>query len=462
MKSYLRLFLILVFFGYVFNTAQAENPEDMTQVSRAVWKLAHPDGSHGTVFFITPKLFVTSFQFLTGFGEQYKNRSFEEMYLEQKDRALLIKGIHNVSAADDLVVGEIRRSVNRYVNLSARDSSEILEDSGSFFPFGYPKIVRKNLIGKYGITDLGDSYSLAVNETLLGYYMEGRPTSPTAFNILDHSVSFFVLGGLMGAPVTRHKEVIGIVAGGKNNMLEVTKVRQLEKLRQKPKLDCSKLSSCIQQEIANLQTRAKIGEPSAKKALARMLYYGIGMKQDRERAFKLRLELANKDYPSEQLQSLNPKYLANLRVRYARVQYEVADELYRRGKVQEAFKRYEIAAMKGDPQAEYVVASMLSHGIGVEIDVGGERAFDLMSSSAKKGYAPAQLGLFVLSLNRKNYTRAVNELEESANQGYYSAQVYLHRMKSEAKQYTDTVKDKPRSIGFTCRERFKDMFLRFR
>ena len=475
MKNYLRLFLIIVSFGYVFNVAQAEVPENISQLQNAVWRLEHPNGSFGTAFATGPHQFVTSFQTMLGVGEYGSLMNLLSGTVKVKQtrdgvtRTLSISKIRSISASDDLVAFETKGDgAVDYLKLSERTSAEIVNNPGTLFALGYPRYpqnpqdpqgVQQALIGNYGITDVGESYSLAVNGTLLGYYMERGPkVSP--YNIHDHSSNLLVFGGLMGAPVMRHKKVIGIVASGMNNMLEVIPVSKLKALRN---LDCSNISSCIKQEIEDLKKQAGQGNTSAKKVLARMYYYGIGVNKNLEKAFKLISELADKGDDAQAL-------------------YQKADKLYEKGKRKEAFKLYLKSGKKGYSPGLYAAASMLYFGDGVGIDE--EKASNLMLESAEKGFAPGQLGLSVLysegigiervqetesklieiERTRRSYTSEYKQKEhelkiQAAEQGYYSAQARLSILfpndwKAKVKHYVDSMGVKPTEVG-SCLKNFK-------
>ena len=495
MKNYLRLFLIIVSFGYVFNVAQAEVPENISQLQNAVWKLEHPNGSFGTAFATGPHQFVTSFQTMLGVGEYgMMNLLSGTVKVNQTrdgvTRTLSISKIRSISASDDLVAFETKGDGDvDYLKLSERTSSEIVNNPGTLFALGYPRYpqnpqdpqdpqdpqgVQQALIGNYGITDVGESYSLAVNGTLLGYYMERGPkVSP--YNIHDHSSNFLVFGGLMGAPVMRHKEVIGIVASGMNNMLDVIPVSKLKALRN---LNCSNISSCIKQEIEDLKKQAGQGNTSAKKVLARMYYYGIGVNKNLEKAFKLISELADKGDDAQAL-------------------YQKADKLYEEGKRKEAFKLYLKSGKKGYSPGLYAAASMLYFGDGVEIDTNLQNASDVMSErgyppglhaaasmlgdgvgidtnlqnasdlmleSAEKGFAPGQLGYSVILSKRDNYSSRPEELErikrwriKAAEQGYYSAQVRVVSdvFKPSIRHYVDSMGDQQTKGKGSCLKNFK-------
>ena len=427
MKHYLRLFLILVFFGYVLNVAQAEVPEDkdvvqaeipedmtqapnnaeiskdtpqapnnvksklrmelrsiptdplqapkdvaqaeipedMTQVHKAVWRFELPD-SHGTAFFIGPNQVVTNFHVIDGVNDKNiveklfffdvgQYYSIKDMYLEQGDKRLNLSKVLYASAVHDLVILETEEDVSEYLNVSQE------EPSGRLFALGYPNGIKRTLIHseEHGVFDGGNYYRLAINK--------------------------INLNGLSGGPVLDgQKEVVGVVYQAEDNMLGVIKVSELEELQGGLiGLDCSKLflSICIEKVVKDLEERVESGDALVKYQLSLMYLVGIGVDQDDEQAFYWMRE----------------------------------------------------AARQGDALAQNTLSLMYLVGIGVDQD--DEQAFYWMEESAKQGYAHSQYELadmYFWGIEwKQDYEQAFYWMEESAKQGYALARYRLADMYSE-------------------------------
>ena len=468
MKNYLKLFLILVFFSFEFHIAQAsedsspeEVPELVQQAQKFIWKLKHPNGSFGTAFAIGPNQFVTSFQMLLGVGDfrsWIQRLNFGTVELEQKTnqgvtRKLVISEIISISASKDLVSFKTNgQGGPDYLKLSEKTSSEIVNDPGTLFALGYPrypqnaiapKDVQQTLIGNYGIIETGEFYSLAVNGTLLGYNMDKGPSGfLSPYSLFDFSKIFLVFGGLMGAPVIdNNQEMIGIVASGMNNMLDVIKLSTLKELLKNSKVNCSSVSSCIKQEIENLEKQAREKNSSAQKVLARMLYYGIGVKKDETKAFELILELANQGDP----QAL----------------YQKADQLYNASKLEEALEEYLKSGEKAYPPALFAAASIRRY-LFPGIRENTPQDFDLMRKSANTGFAPGQLGLSVILKNagleigsevQRIEREAAEWKRKAAEQNYYTAQARSSGNEANTKHYFDSMIEQSESRP-NCRKEF--------
>ena len=377
MKSYLKLFLILVSFGYVLNVAQAklpedirqaEIPEDIDQAHKAVWKLVQPEG-HGTAFFIGPNHVVTNFHVINGSKESNKSCSIEDLYLIQGDTRLKINKVLYVSAVDDLVILETKEPVSEYLNLSKKKRSwslliqdyfnlNVIKKSylGRLFALGYPKGVKQTLIHseRYGVIDDGYHYEMAVDQ-------------------IDD------LRGLSGGPVLDwKKKVIGIVYVVYDNLISVKKVSKLEELRRGViGLDCSELSlrSCIEQAIKDLKNKAEGGDRLAQEFLAKMHYEGVGVEEDKEEAYKWWLAAANQGL-----------YTAL---------FHLADSYYEGVGVdqdkEEAYKLGSQVANLGNILALNMIAQMYYEGEGVEEDK--KEAYKRWSKAANLGYILAQEAL---------------------------------------------------------------------
>ena len=136
MKSYLRIFLILVSFVFVLNVVQAEIfkdidleiPKNILQAHKLVWKFEVSDifydngtvGGFGTAFFISPNHVVTHFHVITDGKGGSKGHSIQDMYLVQGNKRLNFSKVLYAFAEDDLVILETEEKVSDYVDLSKK------------------------------------------------------------------------------------------------------------------------------------------------------------------------------------------------------------------------------------------------------------------------------------------------------------------------------------------------------
>ena len=383
MKSYLRLFLILVSFEYVFNVAQAEIPEDISQAHKAVWKVEFSNNfiSNGTAFFIGPNQVVTNFHVI-----EEGNYPIEDIYLTQGDKKLELSKVLYISAVDDLVILETKEGVSEYLSMSKE------KPSGRLYALGYPQGVKSTWIHseEYGIFDDDYLYNLLV----------------------DHTNAF----GLSGGPVLDgQKKVVGVVAQFSDNHLRVIKASQLEELKGGPiGLDCSNLllSLCIEKEINNLEEQAEQNNALAQYSIT---WVDKGMQK-----------------------GLVDKWLLqSARQGYAPAQYQLATRYRnRKGKqdLVEAFKLMSEAAEQGYLPAQVVLGNMYDSGEGVEKD--GGKAFDLWLEAAEQGHASAQYNLAFKYPKEEGVDQDEEKAIEwklkwmllSANHGNHFAQEHLARM----------------------------------
>ena len=322
MKNYLKLFLILVSFGYVLNVAQAEIPEGIMQAHEAVWKFVHSDDVKGTAFFIGSNQVVTHLHTMYGVGESYKKSSINDFSLAQGDKKINLKKILYASAIFDLVILETKEEVSEYLHFSEK------EPSGRLYALGYPQGVKKTLIHseEYGIFDNGYDYLFPVNQS--------------------------ILDGIGGGPVLdKQIEVVGVAYKSIDNMLRVRKMSQIEALKGGLGIDCSiitTLASCIEAAIIDLEEEAK-KDPLAQESLAMMYSHGIGVDLDEEKAFGLYLKSAKQGHASAQYE-VAFMYLIGLGVN--------KDE-------GQAFYWMAQSADQSYAPAQYMLGLMYYHGIGV-------------------------------------------------------------------------------------------------
>ena len=371
MKSYLRIFFILVSFVFILNVDQAETfegidleiPKNIEQAHKSVWKFEIPDiiddngkvvlGGSGTAFFISPNHVVTNFHAIMALAERYKSHSIEDIYLEQGNKRLKLSKVLYASIVDDLVILETKEKVTDYLELSKK------KPSGNLFALGYSDGVKQTLIHfeKYGVLDYGYEYNIAINN----------------FNPI----------GLSGASVLdeKTKKVVGVITSGYSNMVDVVKVSQLEKLRRASiGLDCLKLTlrECIELEIQNLTEKAKEGDRRAKYQVGVMYRDGKGVKEDKKEAFKWMLEAAEQEYVFAQYSVGNMYYNGE----------GVAQDK------EKAFEWYLEAAEQEYVLAQYSVGNMYYNGEGVAQDK--EKAFEWYLEVAKKGLVEAQHYLSIM------------------------------------------------------------------
>ena len=333
------------------NVAQAEDiPKDIIQAHNSVWEMK-PCG--GTAFFIGPNQVVTHFHVIMGVAEGYKNRSVEDMYLEQGDKKLKLSKVLYASAVAGLVILETEEGVSEYLNVSKE------KPSGSLFALGYPqrvkgtlKRVKQTLIhsGEYEIIDNDHSYEMEVDKT--------------------------ILGGMSGGPVLDgQKKVVGVVNYSNYNILNVIKLSKLEELqRGLIGLNCSKLSLsfCIEQAIKNLKEKAEQGDPLAQNNLSMKYYYGTGMEQDKEKAFEWVLQSAKQGFAPAQ------HAVAVMHLKGTGVEQDK----------EKAFEWMLQSAKQGNAPAQHTIAQMYLKGEGVEQNK--EKTTKWMLKSKEQGFAPAQ------------------------------------------------------------------------
>ena len=490
MKSYLRLFLILVSFVFILNVAQAETPEDIElkipedieletpedieQAHEAVWKVVIHKQVIGTAFFISPYHIVTNFHVISsGKGESYKSHSIEDITLQKGDQTLKLRGVSRVSAVDDLVILETEEEVTDYLELSKKKPLErlsVLEQDGfninrkevllgRLFALGYPGGVKQTLIHleKYGVIDDGYNYKIAVNKT------NNKGSSG-------------------GAVLDATGKVIGVLRGSARNMADVVKVSQLEELRRGDiGLDCSKLTlrECIEQEIENLKEKAEEGYPLALDRLFRMYYDGEGgVEQDLRKASQLMLKLVEKGHP-------HILYQAALIYLEYRSRYNRNTSSLDQDKAQEVSFYLEIGGVNEEKVLDFLLKSVEQayppalvelaflhfEGKGFlrkvfnwillkqptkKRDV--RKAFELFSTAADMGYAQALYQLALMySLGkgvRKDKEKSYKLMLEATKQGDADAQEALKRKEFQGYRRKEA-RSKPLEIlNRLCREVF--------
>ena len=482
MKSYLKLFLILVSFVFILNVAQAETPEDIEleipedidleipenieQAHKAVWKIVIHNRVKGTAFFISPYHIVTNFHVISsGKGESYKSRSIEDITLQKGDQILKLRGVSRVSAVDDLVILETEEEVTDYLELSKKKPLErlnVLEQDGfninrkevllgRLFALGYPGGVKQTLIHleKYGVTDNGYNYQIAVNKTN-------------------------TRGSSGGAVLDATGKVIGVLRGSASNMADVVKVSQLEELRRGDiGLDCSKLTlrECIEQEIENLKEKAEEGYPLALYRLFRMYYDGEGgVEQDLRKASQLMLKLVEKGHPHILYEAALTylEYRSRYRNTSSLSQYEdkeISFYLEIGGVNEEKVLDFLLKSVEqAYPPTLVTLAFLRFEGKGFLrkvfnwILLNERKAFELFSTAADMGYAQALYQLALMySLGkgvRKDKEKSYKLMLEATKQGDANAQKALKRKEFQGYRRKEA-RSKPLEIlNRLCREVF--------
>ena len=363
MKEYLRLFLTTMFVTFVLNVAQAQDtdvnsldiespeknviPENIIQAHDAVWEVK-PRG--GTAFFIGPNQVVTNFHVITGYGESYKSRAIEDMYLEQGDTKIKFKQVLYVSAVEGLAILETEEEVSEFLNISKE------YPSGGLFALGYPLGVKETLIHSedYEVIDNGYDYNMAVDKIDLG--------------------DLKLLEGLRGSSVlNEQKEVVGIVLYSYDNMLGVIKVSKLEDLLGGViGLDCSSkdtLSFCIEQAVKDITEKAESGDSQAQYRLGVMLYNGKGVEKNQEKAVEWWLKSAKNDFAPA-------LYAVSLIMYSYGIGVEQPDD-------KKAYKLMSKSEKQGFAPAKIRLAIMYYNGKGV--DKNRKKASELMSEVANQG-----------------------------------------------------------------------------
>ena len=391
MKKYLKLFLIIVFFIYGLNRAQAEIPEVVSQAHEGVWKVMVFNAfgkpiTLGTAFVIGENMFVTNFHvigvkdkislFLNSLHiPSYKNKIF----LKQGHRTLELSGILRVSAVEDLVIFKTKEKVTGHLKFSQR------YPEGNLFVLGYHDGIKKTLIHleEHGISDYGYNYEIAANET----NNEGMSGSPV---------------------LNKEGEVVGVVKQATENILIIRKLSQLEELqRGLIGLDCSdlSLSLCIEQEIKNLKKQAEEGNIRAKFFLGDMYLKGGIVKKNIRKAVKLLSQAEKRDHilarnllsliylrekgVEKTLELLLPS--ANEGIVHAQGQVALLFSLL--DNIEQVVGWAHKAADKGDIQAKFLLATILEQrGDAV-------KASELYSEAEEHGYFMALERLALKYLN---------------------------------------------------------------
>ena len=423
MKSYLRLFLILIFVTFVLNVAQAEIPKNIAQAQdKAVWKilLFDADGNDvgtGTTFPIGEDIFVTDFHVI----QQVYNKSGKsgKVLLQKREQTLELIQVLHVDAIEDLVIFKTNNKVSDHLKLSDQ------APSGNLFALGFPAGVKGILIHlkEHGIFDYDHNYVIAMGKV--------------------------VFKGISGASVLNAQgEVVGVVHQFFGNMLIVRKVDKLKALLKGAiGLNCSELSlsECIKKELERLKQNET---PRAKMRLgleyldgtATMQREGISLlsQASREGHFLATSQLGEFHYSGNFMQRRDLKKALDLTLPIAEDNV-FAQSVVARIYIANGNKTQAVYWIRKLEKTGYILGRLLLgriHEMGYGVEKDTTKALKLYEEAADKGYKPAFKSLEKLAL------RFIREWEEEYRKSKRLRNIFFGSVDYELLQRVNTEKIK--------------------
>ena len=384
------------FIAYSTKSSSAVLPAHLPeQLKQAVWRISNHHSA--TAFFISPRHVVTSWHIIQ------KNQNMASLSLQQEgnERRLSIKRLISVSALYNLALLETREDSTSH--LTVREG--VVLDEEELFLLGYP--------------GGGLGYTLNLRYTLKTSHLKHFEND----NFIYFSVNRTNLYGNNGGPVLDvNNKVVGVLQGGVSNYIRIIKGSILRKLTTGDiGLNCKELvaQACIKEEINHLHEKANTGNPIAQNELAKMYFYGEGVKLDPSLALEWLQRAAEQGYVQAQNNlgvtyfsgeegmqqdfSLALKWLQRAtKQSYPPAQHSLG-VMYFTGKgVQQdsssALQWFQQAAEWGFVPSQYNLGVMYDEGEGVEPSP--SLALMWFRRAAEQGHAPAQYRLNILTLRR--------------------------------------------------------------
>lgn len=385
MKNFKSFLWLLCTLGIFHSFAQdlPSIPEVIQQAQHSVYKITKKDiPGNGTVFFISPTLFVTNFH---GVGSlNLEDEKFDEIQLYQQEQLspLKIKQLVAISALFDLAILETHTPVDSYLAINGQAPTSYKD----LFTIGYPHntlIIQK----KTGnLLNWEHNYCFLINQS-----------------------AFEDSNGSSGSPVLNQQgEVAGVIYSGifnLQNSINPDKIEQL--IANEIGTNCThfdNIKSCIDNELNFVENEIQQGNGFAQYLGA--IQWSISHKS---RLLYNMIQSLNNMTVEEQDQFLTE--MDN--------QFHTLDA--------QTLHWNTLSAQQGYAPAQYALG--LSHYTREHMEPDLEQAFYWIKTAAEQGYAPAQYMLNIFyhdgEGSPKNSQQAINWLIQSAHQGYMPAQLEL-------------------------------------
>ena len=431
--------ILLSFAFFSFPFAKANLPDDpfspFDNSELSVWQVFSSEENTkssyilGTGFFIGENQLITAAHVISRILSKATDGTHIALLQEGSDTVIRVKRVLALSFLYDLALLEVEENVTNF--LSLRETP--LELDEELFFTGYPQGILKKIRKTGNISEYDNDY----------YF----------------SVAHSSLGGASGSPVLDQLgQVIGVLYGSSENILEATKVHHLKRFITKKDIGTQcrvsnpdhffpDIQTCIKEEMEHLHELAEQGYHLAQYKLADMYYRTGMMTRDPETAFYWCEKAAEQAYRPAQIllarmyeeeeeteQSLQRSaywYEEAAKQGSALAQHNLAN-MYRQGRglnksPQKALDLYRVAAEQNYAPAQNSLADMLSTGEGNAYSF--QEVLDLYQAAAEQGYAPAQHNLADIymseDLGMQDFQKAAYWYEEAAKQGYALSQHHL-------------------------------------